>query len=321
MQRSALSNGKSLDLAIEARDLLRGDAQTEIAGVRETVRQHDHATVTTIEIMDEEGAQAMGRPPGHYVTIEAPRFLDEPELAPATGALIAETLREMLPARGEAPWLLAGLGNAAIAADSVGPLVIASSLATRHYFLYMPDSVEEGFTPVALTAPGVLGSTGVESGELLRALAQELKPAAVIVVDALAAGAVARVGTSFQIADTGITPGSGVGNHRLALDRESLGAPVIAIGVPTVVYLETIVDEACAFAREHASGSSVLSAPGDPGADVLRRLAGERGREFAVTPKDIDDLAKSVADAIAIGIQLALHPALTLENVHDYLPH
>lgn len=304
------------DLAIEARDLLRGDANVEIEGVKETVREHGFATVTTIEILNQEGAEAMGRPPGRYITIEVPQFIEDRDLVLPTGGLLADILKQVLPPGNGKTWLLAGLGNPEVTADGLGPQFIKVSMPTRHYFLHMPKDVSPGFSSVALLSPDVLGSTGLESLEVVGSVARKIQPAAVIIVDALAAGAINRVGTSFQIADTGIVPGSGVGNHRKALNEETIGAPVIAIGVPTVVYLQIIIGQVLNRLREL---EKIEAAWEREGQQLLSTLLEPGTEQFAVTPKNIDEINESVASAIAIGTHLALHPALNRDNIGDYI--
>lgn len=304
------------DLAVEVKDLLRGDANREIAGVKETIKEHGFATVTTIEVLDEQGATAMGRPIGRYITTDVPQFADNLDLVLRIGGLLAEILKTVLPADSDAPWLLAGLGNPGVTSDGLGPRFIEKSMATRHYFLHMPEGVSPGFNPVALLSPGVLGSTGLESLEVIGSVAKAIKPAAVIIVDALAAGAITRVGTSFQVADTGIVPGSGVGNHRLALTQETIGVPVIAIGVPTVVYLQTIIGEVLDKLTElHNLNDNTL----DDDEKVLSTLLEPGTESFAVTPKNIDEINEAVAATIAVGVHLAIHPVLNQGNIGEYL--
>ena len=203
----------------------------------------------------------------------------------------------------KAPVLVVGLGNRAITPDAVGPGAADHTLVTRHLIDAAPEQFGS-FRPVAALAAGVLGTTGVESGELAQAVAGKVKPGCVLAVDALAARSLERICTTVQLSDTGIVPGSGVGNHRFALNAESLGVPVIALGVPTVVDGATL-----ALDILEEAGRDDL----DPAA--LRGAGGD----LMVTPRDIDQRVKDMAKVIGFAIDLALHPHLTVEDVELFL--
>ncbi|MCD8051961.1 MAG: GPR endopeptidase, partial [Clostridiales bacterium] len=190
--------------------------------------------------------------------------------------------------------LVVGLGNRAITPDAVGPWAVDHTVVTRHLVARLPETFGD-FRPVAAVATGVLGTTGVESGELVKALCQRLRPAVVIAIDALAARSARRLCSTIQLTDTGIVPGSGVGNARFALTREELGVPVLAVGVPTVVRAATLA--------------------ADLGADEGQR---ETLGGLLVTPKDIDALAAELARIIGYGVTMALQEGVTLEDV-EYL--
>ena len=188
---------------------------------------------------------------------------------------------------------MVGLGNRAITPDAIGPKVHEYTLVTRHLVEGVPEHFGS-FRPVASLAAGVLGTTGVESGEVVRAVCEKLRPACVIAVDALASRSLERLCRTVQLADTGITPGSGVGNHRFALDEKTLGVPVLAVGVPTVVYGATLAADLL-------------------GRDDLPPLG--RGGELLVTPKDIDSQVADLAKIVGYGISLALQPGMTVEDL------
>lgn len=224
------------DLALEAQELWQESAgeQTQLKGVQARDSRQEGYAVTTVRILDQEGAQALGKPAGTYVTLTVDGLArrEEDAFGRAVRAVAAE-LTQLLAGL-EGPVLVACLGNRAVTPDAVGPKVHDHLLITRHLVDQAPEHFG-AFRPVASVAAGVLGTTGVESGELVGALTGRLKPVCIIAVDALASRSLDRLCRTIQLADTGIAPGSGVGNHRHALDRESLGVPVIAIGVPTVV--------------------------------------------------------------------------------------
>ncbi len=283
------------DLALEAQELWQESAgeQTQLKGVQARDSQREGYAVTTVRILDQEGAQALGKPAGTYVTLTVDGLArrEEDAFGRAVRAVAAE-LTQLLAGL-EGPVLVACLGNRAVTPDAVGPKVHDHLLITRHLVDQAPEHFG-AFRPVASVAAGGLGTTGVESGELVGALTGRLKPVCIIAVDALASRSLDRLCRTIQLADTGIAPGSGVGNHRHALDRESLGVPVIAIGVPTVVDGATLAADLL--------GTADLPPLGREG-------------EMLVTPKDIDSQVNDLAKVIGYGITLALQPGLTLEDM------
>ena len=289
------------DLAIEAQELWNegADAQTSLSGVRASEELEDGFPVHTVDILDEVGAKALGKPCGSYVTITIDPYVRREDNAFTRGVhVIASALTDMLDGISPtAPILVIGLGNRAITPDAVGPLVHGHTLITRHLIDTAPQHFGN-MRPVSSLACGVLGTTGVESGELVSAMVKKVSPACVIAVDALASRSINRLCRTIQIADTGITPGSGVGNHRNALNRETLGVPVIAVGVPTVVDGATMVADLM-------------------GTDELPTLG--EGHDLLVTPKDIDTQVSDVSKLIGYSINLALQSTLTLSDVEMLL--
>lgn len=247
--------------------------------------------VTEIRIEDDSLRPLMGRGKGRYITLEAgslSRFSDDYE---EMAVELAEELRGFIP---EGDVLVAGLGNMDITPDAVGPMTASRVLATRHLQDELDPHEEDFLTSlrkVSSVAPGVLGQTGVETAELLKGICREIAPAAMIAVDALACSDISRLGTTIQISDAGISPGSGVSNARRELSRELYGIPVIAVGVPTVVDIYTIIRNA----------TDRVPAPGLP--------------NMLVTPRDIDRLTERASQLLAFGINLALHPALSFSDV------
>lgn len=290
------------DLALEAKELWDESAgeMTELSGVEAFTRQENGYAVTTVKILDERGAQELCKPIGTYVTIELDSLLRREESAFSLGAeAIAQELRAVLRLREGDSVLVAGIGNAAITPDSIGPKTARATLVTRHLTEHAPEHFG-GFRQVSVIETGVLGTTGMESAELLRAVCEKLRPACVIAVDALASRRVSRMCRTVQISDTGIVPGSGVGNSRLALDEESLGVPVVAVGVPTVV-------DAATMAADLASDAGVC----EPDLEKLRGMSDG----MIVTPREIDVRTGEISKLVAYAINLALHDGLTVEDV------
>lgn len=274
------------DLAAES-DALCSDSLPN--GVTREVTQQDGVCVTKIHITSQEGAKAIGRPCGNYITLETERLLSPQNLSQES-ELLKEELSHLIPENGSV--LVIGLGNEEITPDAIGPLAADEILATRHFKGELADSLGlSSLRPVSVLAPGVLGQTGLEASEVIVALKEKINPDAVIAIDALAARSINRLGNTIQICDTGISPGSGVQNHRRELSFRTLGVPVIAIGIPTVIDMSTLLEDFC-------SGAIV---PPD--------------RPMMVTPRDIDRVAAKSARLIATGLNLALQSKLSAEDL------
>lgn len=292
------------DLALEAREIWAESAQEQIEGVEAAESTREGYPVTTVRVTSEEGARAIGKPVGTYITLElAGLRRREADAFPRAATALAEELKRLLPLKKGEGVLVVGLGNQAITPDNIGPGAVNHTLATRHLVEQVPEHFGH-FRPVAALAAGVLASTGVESSELVRAVTDRIKPACVIAIDALASRSLKRVCTTIQLTDTGITPGSGVGNHRSALNRETLGVPVIALGVPTVVDVATLCADVLAEAGK-----------GDLEPEALNGA----GSGLMVTPRDIDQSASDLAKVIGFGVDLALQEGLSLEDLELFL--
>jgi len=292
------------DLALEAEALRPETAPAHGIpdGVRLSRRQQDGFRITVVEVLDARGEAALGKPVGRYVTLELDALLRREENAfPAAAALLAEQLRSLLKMEKTGSYLVVGLGNRDITPDAIGPEALEHIMVTRHLTEQLPVDFA-AFRPVCALCSGVLGTTGMESSALVQAVSEKLHPSAVIVVDALASREPGRLCRTIQLADTGIVPGSGVGNARAALNASVLGAPVIAIGVPTVV-------DAGTLAMDLAAKAGAALDPDGFGA------AGE----MIVTPRDIDRSVRDISKLIGYGINLALHDGLTVEDVDMFL--
>lgn len=283
------------DLAAEAHALWRQTtAETsEFPGVRASEDSLHGYPVHRVEILNRDGAQALGKPEGTYLTLNtAPLCQGDAESFSRLVTALAELLRPLLPPDGTV--LVCGIGNRQMTPDSLGPLTLEHLLITRHLGKVLPD-----FRPVAAIGAGVLGTTGMEVAEWVSGAAQCVKPAAVVLVDAFAARSPERLCTTIQIADSGLVPGSGVGNHRMPLSRDTLGVPVISLGVPTVVDAATL-----ALDLLRSCGGTVNNA-------ALPR----DGKALFVTPDDIDARIREAAKIVGYGINLALQPDLEAEDL------
>lgn len=297
---------KWTDLAMEARGSVPVSDVRLKSGIERTV----------VRIEDAQTARELGRPQGTYVTLSCPQTMTiELSMREALSRELAQTIRQMLPGHARTV-LVTGLGNRSVTPDALGPRTVERVLVTRHMDGCLPDDVGARMASVCAAAPGVLGVTGLETAEVLRGMAEHVQPDAVIAVDALAARSSSRICSTIQIADTGISPGSGVGNHQKALTRETLGAPVIAVGVPMVVYASTIASDAM---------SDMIRADGGTEADeekvaaCVERVVSERLGDLIVTPREVDALVERMAGILAEGINLALHPGLSREEIEQLM--
>ena len=288
------------DLAAEAHRLWqeRGSQAAQLAGVCAEETELEGFSVEKISILTGEGAERLGKPVGEYVTLYLTGLLrrERDSFSRAVRALAA-ALGELLP-EGEGSVLVAGLGNRAITPDAIGPLAVDAVLVTRHLREQLPEQFGN-FRPVSAVAAGVLGTTGLESGELVQAVVGRVKPELVIAVDALAGRSMERLCATVQLTDTGIVPGSGVGNGRSGLRMETLGVPVIAIGVPTVV----------------EAGTLAVDLLRQAGQEPTEELLGGAEASLIVTPKDIDRTVAELGRLIGFAINLALHPWLSMGDM------
>ncbi|MCQ6558368.1 GPR endopeptidase [Paenibacillus mendelii] len=320
-----------IDLALEAKELAESGGHGPIPGVLSEITDEEGIKITRLQVQNDEGARALGKMPGHYVTFEVPdlRKLDT-GLQDRVATKLAQEFESFLARIGigkKANILIVGLGNWNVTPDALGPLVVENVMVTRHFFELMPDQVSPGYRSVSAVAPGVLGITGIESSEIVQGIVERAKPEVIIAIDALASKALERVNTTIQIADTGIHPGSGIGNKRRGLTKEILGIPVIAIGVPTVVYASTIVNNTIELMRNHVQAQNgntdhifglINKMEEKDRLQLVREALGPLGHDLLVTPKEIDQFIEDIANIIASGLNAGLHDAVDTSNVAAY---
>lgn len=282
------------DLALERHSRLQ-DLSPSLPGLDVTCRTEGDLEITDITVTSPEAAHALGKPEGTYITLDHKgRWQQEEDHILEIAHGLAKCLRPLLPHEGSI--LVVGLGNRMVTADALGPAALDKLIVTRHLQQNFPD-LFDSFRTVAAIAPGVMGRTGMEPLELVAGIVDRLHPAAVIAIDALAAASLDRLGSSFQISTTGIIPGEGARSKRSALNRETLGVPVFAIGVPTVTDALTLAHDLL-----HVDHPPQLLEEG-----------------FLVTPSDIDLLIQKAAKAVGYGIDLALHGDLPISDIEALL--
>ena len=314
-----------LDLAVEAHQLLRGESGEEIPGVRMNEEQLEHAKVTIITVETDEGVNAIGKPKGHYITIDAPEIrTNNYVIHENITHVLADQLIELMGLKEDASILIVGLGNWNATPDALGPQVINKTMVTRHLFQLSPDELKGQMRKISAIAPGVLGITGIETAEIIRGIVEHVKPDLVIAIDALAAGSLERIGTSIQLADTGIHPGSGVGNRRAGITEETLGCKVIAIGLPTVVNAGVIAHDVVEGVFQQFVTSPKLyqlykGIKPETFSQIIDDVLSPFQGNLMVTPKEIDSLIQTVAKIIAGALAISLHPGIDREDYERYL--
>ena len=314
-----------LDLAVEAHQLLRGESGEEIPGVVMDVQELDHAKVTIITVETDEGVEAIGKPKGQYITIDAPEIRNNNYIVhESITHVLADKLIELMNLKEYASILLIGLGNWNATPDALGPQVINKTMVTRHLFQLSPDELHGQMRKISALSPGVLGITGIETAEIIHGIVEHVKPDLVIAIDALAAGSLERVGTSIQLADTGIHPGSGVGNPRSGINEETVGCKVIAIGLPTVVNAAVIAHDVVeGVFKQFVTSPTLYKLYKGIKPEIFSQIIDEVLYPFQgnlmVTPKEIDDLIKTSAKIIAGALAISLHPGIDREDYERYL--
>lgn len=317
------------DLAIEARELYSQERKKEIPGVEVDVKRGENMTVTVVNVVDKKGEKIIGKPMGTYTTIEAPelRHFDQ-ELQDEVSKTMAKELSVLINLDKDKTALIVGLGNWNVTPDALGPRVVSRLMVTRHLKQLMPDEIDEGIRPVCALSPGVLGLTGIETSEIIQGVVKKVKPDVVVVVDALASRKMSRVSTTIQIGNTGINPGSGVGNKRMGLNQSALGVPVIAVGVPTVVDAATMANDTIDLVIDSLVNQSekgkefynmLMSINRDEKYELIQEVLSPYIGDLMVTPKDVDSIIDNISKIIANGINIAMHPSIHLKDVNRYL--
>ena len=309
------------DLALEERESFPGDGG-EIAGVslQEWQDKAKQVKLTEVKILDQRGAKAMGKPKGTYLTLEADQLAEKDEdYHEQVSEELAKHIRRLIShmVQGE-EWkiLVVGLGNPSVTPDALGPKAVGHLQVTRHLEQQYGEGFcrEKGLPVLSGIVPGVMAQTGMETAEILKGIIEETKPDLLIAIDALAARSIRRLGTTIQVTDTGIHPGSGVGNHRHSLTKESLGVPVLAIGVPTVVGAAAIVHDTVntmieTLANNMATkgmGDFIQEMSSDEQYDLIRELLEPEFGSLYVTPPNIDEMIGRLSFTISEGIHQAV---------------
>ncbi|MGM8214169.1 GPR endopeptidase [Bacillaceae bacterium W0354] len=353
------------DLAVEAREMFveeNPEKKHELDGI--IIKEYNKGDIklTRVEI-DEEGSKRVGKSSGKYITIESQRLRDlYPEFELEISSVLAEEINMLLEEHNiskDAKCLVVGLGNGYVTPDALGPQAVNKIHVTSHLFQLQPGSVGEGYRPVSAFTPGVMGLTGMETSDVIFGVVNKTKPDFIIVIDALAARSIERVNTTIQLSDTGINPGSGIGNNRKEVSEKTLNVPVFSIGIPTVVDAVTITNDTIDFILKHfgremkegdrparalapsgmtfgekrtyteedlpneAARKTYMGIIGSLSIDEKRQLIREvlspTGHNLMVTPKEVDDVIENMSEIVASGINQCLHDSITKENAAQFL--
>ncbi len=306
------------DLALERRDLYKkaNNLKEEIDGIEAKEEKiNDNIIVSRVEVINENGENAIGKPKGSYITIDFKnlKIAHEEEIQMAS-EIVTKELSQLLAKHIQKTdsILVVGLGNIYVTPDALGPKVINEIDITRHLLEYMPEVLDKDTREVSAISPGVLGTTGIETLEILKGIIDNVKPKLVIVIDALASRSIERISSSVQLADTGIVPGAGVDNARKELTIATLGVPVIAIGIPTVVEAATIAADSLTLLiqkvqNEAQSNEFLNQLQEEDKYTLIKEVLTPEEYNFIVTPKEIDSLIEKMKDIIARGINFAVN--------------
>ncbi|MCJ7856295.1 GPR endopeptidase [Lachnospiraceae bacterium NSJ-143] len=316
------------DLALEAREAVAGKDMSEIDGVNILSSEDDIMTVTQVEIVNEKGSEALGKPQGKYITIESQSLRENDiDAQKKITMALSEKIKELVEPEKHKKVLIVGLGNWNVTPDALGPKVVKRILVTRHILDSIPEDIKDSVGNVAAVSPGVLGITGIETAEIIKGIVEKVKPDAVVAIDALAARSISRINSTIQLSDTGINPGAGIGNSRSPLNRDTLGVPVIAIGVPTVVDAATLVNDTfdgilISMAQKDNEDKRTLKCiehicSEDKFEDILNALEPYSGNMF-VTPKEVDAVIERLSDVIANAVNIVLHPVIDIDDVKNF---
>lgn len=310
------------DLALEVHEVL--SAREELPGVEVEKDGDQDIVINRVAITTEQGARSMGKAMGNYTTLDVPGLRKKnTALQDKVVRVFYKEIQRMLNLNGEQNIMVIGLGNWNVTPDALGPRVVQELFVTRHIMQMKPELLGEGYRSVCAFSPGVLGITGIETGEMIRGIAERVRPDIIVVIDALAAHRMGRLLTTIQISDTGIVPGSGVGNRRLAINRETMGIPVYAIGIPTVVDAVTIAGDsmdalAVSLKKESPQGNAFANAVqgmewGEK-KEVIQEVLQPFAGDLIVTPKEIDTQIEDISLVIAASLDAAFHPKIAQEE-------
>ena len=305
------------DLASERRDIYQkaNNIENQIDGIESEQEDVDeNIKIERVKITNENGEQAIGKPIGNYITIDVKKLkIAQEEEIKKAAEVVSKELKKIIDIHinKQEEILVVGLGNIYVTPDSLGPKVINEIEVTRHIINYLPQYVEEGTRMVSAIAPGVLGTTGIETLEILKGIIDNINPKLLIVIDALASRSIERISSTIQISDTGIVPGAGVGNKRQEISKRTLNLPVISLGIPTVVETAVLVNDSLDLfitkLQEEAKSNEYLNnLKEEDNYEEIKEALNPKEYNLIVTPKEIDQLIENMKDVVSLGINMSV---------------
>lgn len=321
------------DLALELHEMLNKDEKDEfeVEGVKLKVGQtpKEDIKVTWVEVLNKKGEEQMGKPIGNYVTVESEEMRhNNVEAHEDIIKIVSDNLVKLYKLNKDSVVLIVGLGNWNVTPDALGPKVVSKVLVTRHISESLPWSIDESVRLVSAVSPGVMGITGIETSEIVKGIVDRVKPNLIIAIDALASRSISRINTTIQISDTGVAPGAGMGNKRMMINEETMGVPVIAVGVPTVVDAATLINDTMDNMLEDMisyveKGSDFYEMLKDLGTEnrypIIKDVLDPYAGNMFVTPKEVDAVVEWLSNIIANAINISLHPGITKEDINRYI--
>lgn len=317
------------DLALENQEMYKDEKHNYIPGTEVKEYKERNVKITHVEVISEEGEKIIGKPIGKYITLEIPDFVYyDAETKDDVSAVLAKVLTPIINLEDNMTALVVGLGNWNVTPDAVGPKVLSHIMITRHLKQLVPHSMDEGIRAVCGISPGVLGITGIETSEVIQSIVKKISPDIVICIDALASRKMERVNRTIQISTTGISPGGGIGNNRNEISEKTVGVPVIAIGIPTVVDAATLVNDSIDLVIDEMisqadSGSKFFEMLKEINKDdkerMIKNLLDPYVGDLVVTPKEVDMVIDAMAKILANGINIALQPELTISDINKFI--
>lgn len=314
------------DLAIESCEL--GKNNTEIEGVKISTQKFKQIQVTNVEIIDEAGEKNLGKPKGNYITIESAQLRKNNDYKDKIIKILADNISKLIAHVKRDNVLVIGLGNWKITADALGPKVISKILVTRHIKNFLADQLKKSLCSVSAISPGVLGITGLETFEVVKGICDKTNPDIIFVIDSLAARNSSRINSTIQISNTGIIPGAGIGNKRIALDKKNLGCDVISIGVPTVIDAATLINdtmdkilEAISYHQKLQNNFFIALNDIDSNEkyELIKNILEPYNENMFVTPKEVDQVIEELSNIIANAINISLHNSLDMDDINKYI--
>lgn len=322
------------DLALEAKEIYENESGSDIEGIKIDERFTNDIKITDVKVTNEIGERKIGKPKGSYITVDIPKYMHyDGKLRNKLSSVVGEELKNMINSLNRKidksmTILVVGLGNWNITPDSLGPKVVSKLMITRHLKQLVPDKIDERIRPVCAVAPGVLGITGIESSEIIRGIVDKIKPNLILCIDALASRKVDRVNSTVQISNTGISPGSGVANRRMELTEKTLGVPVMAIGVPTVVDAATMANDTIDLVLNEMLSKStkgkdfykmLKSIDREEKRNLILEVLNPYSENIMVTPKDVDLVIESISKMLSSAVNIAFQPELNLDEINSFL--